>query len=424
MRLRSVLIISMSALLSAVPTVQSQGPDRPGGGGGFGGGGGGFGGGGFGGRRGDGFGGNRGDPGQMFDRLSQGKDVITRDSLDNPWMQGMFDRLAEAAGITNGRMTRDQFIKASEQVRQNFGGGFGGRGPGGPNANQQSQDRGNNIDARAEQVFNNLDANKDGVLNYDEMPEELRAEREKWDTDKNGLISLDEFKAYFRARMEQRRQNRESFSQADQALPDSIGVEPMAPQAEEEEKKPIAYRAGKLPKELPAWFDQYDTDRDGQIGLYEWKATGRSIEEFNQIDRNGDGFLTVDEVLRYERINGRLAVATTETNPSTSSNPAPGQAATFGFSAGASDAGNPGGALAPPGPGNGSPGTGRWGGPGNGPPWGGGNGQFWRGQNGGGMQFGPNGQGGGDRRGRGRGGNRGYGDGNFSQSSRSSSSGG
>jgi len=78
---------------------------------------------------------------------------------------------------------------------------------------------------------------------------------------------------------------------------------PAAP-AEEERKPPVAYRVGKLPKELPAWFTQLDTDQDAQIGLYEWKASGRSIEEFRKIDRNNDGFLTVDEVLRYEKLNG------------------------------------------------------------------------------------------------------------------------
>src|SRR5262249_14533478 len=68
---------------------------------------------------------------------------------------------------------------------------------------------------------------------------------------------------------------------------------------EEEEPKRVVYRAGKLPKELPPWFQQIDKDGDGQIGLYEWKNSGRPLDEFFKIDRNGDGFLTVEEVLRY-----------------------------------------------------------------------------------------------------------------------------
>src|SRR5262249_49079078 len=41
-----------------------------------------------------------------------------------------------------------------------------------------------------------------------------------------------------------------------------------------------------------------DTDNDGQIGLYEWKASGRPIETFLAMDRNKDGFLTIDEIMR------------------------------------------------------------------------------------------------------------------------------
>ena len=54
-----------------------------------------------------------------------------------------------------------------------------------------------------------------------------------------------------------------------------------------------------MPKDIPDWFKQIDSDGDGQIGLYEWKVSGRSLDEFRKIDRNNDGFLTIDEVMRY-----------------------------------------------------------------------------------------------------------------------------
>ena len=47
-------------------------------------------------------------------------------------------------------------------------------------------------------------------------------------------------------------------------------------------------------------FQQLDTDQDGQIGLYEWRTSGRPIDEFEKYDRNGDGFLTIEEVLYDE----------------------------------------------------------------------------------------------------------------------------
>jgi hypothetical protein len=84
----------------------------------------------------------------------------------------------------------------------------------------------------------------------------------------------------------------------------AAGGMPMLPTAPdqpvEEETKHVVYRAGKLPKELPPWFAQYDKDGDGQIGLYEWKATGQPLKDFLAMDLNGDGFLTVEEVLHYQ----------------------------------------------------------------------------------------------------------------------------
>jgi hypothetical protein len=52
-----------------------------------------------------------------------------------------------------------------------------------------------------------------------------------------------------------------------------------------------------------SWFFDYDTDRDGQLTMAEY-IKGRGgvwttaiAGEFQQLDRNGDGFVTVDEAL-------------------------------------------------------------------------------------------------------------------------------
>jgi hypothetical protein len=59
-----------------------------------------------------------------------------------------------------------------------------------------------------------------------------------------------------------------------------------------------------LPPKLPPWFREYDGDGDGQISLYEWRAAGQPVARFLEMDFNGDGFLTPDEVLPPEEVAG------------------------------------------------------------------------------------------------------------------------
>lgn len=236
------------------------------------------------------------DPNRLFDMMARGKDVVNRADLD-PMMQGMFDRFARNMNLPNGQMTRQQFTEYMQQ--RMAGGGRGGPGggmqiniegkPGGPGTFG-----GDPMANWADGMFRRYDQNGDGLLNYDEMPEALRAEREKWDTNKDGFIDLGEYKVYLQARIQQLQSERGAAMQGGQG----------SQQDDEEEQKPVVHRSGKLPKELPAWFAQMDTDGDAQVGLYEWKSSGRDLNEFMKMDRNGDGFLTVDEVLYYLAKNG------------------------------------------------------------------------------------------------------------------------
>src|SRR5205085_1239544 len=130
-----------------------------------------------------------------------------------------------------------------------------------------------------------MDKDNDGQLSADEMDENLKAEKEKWDKNGDGMINLEEYKAYFAARIQLIEQERNG-NQQDKSEPDEDGV-----------RKPVIYRAGKLPPDLPPWFTQLDTDGDLQIGLYEWKKSRRPIDEFKKYDLNGDNFITIEEVL-------------------------------------------------------------------------------------------------------------------------------
>jgi Ca2+-binding EF-hand superfamily protein len=64
-----------------------------------------------------------------------------------------------------------------------------------------------------------------------------------------------------------------------------------------------------LPKGLPAWFKQLDTDGDGQVALHEWRAAGKNLDEFHRYDLNGDGFITVEEMQRCMKKPIELAAA-------------------------------------------------------------------------------------------------------------------
>jgi hypothetical protein len=137
----------------------------------------------------------------------------------------------------------------------------------------------------------------------------------------NGIMTRELYLLH-REEMDQERQARvaqilvarpelRSMTGGGDSLPPSASP-PALPREEEnrpraEDQRPIVYRAGKLPKGLPAWFAQLDTDRDGQVGLYEWKAAGKPISAFLAMDANGDGFLTVEEVLRFEKHKTRSA---------------------------------------------------------------------------------------------------------------------
>ncbi len=80
---------------------------------------------------------------------------------------------------------------------------------------------------------------------------------------------------------------------------------------DEDAPKPTVYRFGKLPKEVPSWFEELDTDKDGQVGLYEWRKAGRATADFVDMDLNGDGLLTAEEWIRH----GKLALEKKATAP-------------------------------------------------------------------------------------------------------------
>lgn len=246
------------------------------------------------------------DPARMFEFLSRGRGyflVSDTQRMREPLMQWMKEN-----NIQGDKITKEMFstfgTALNKKVESGSGGMTFGRPPGsdgsgfsgGPSMgfNRDSGSQGNSpTDVRklAEYEFQRRDRNGDGMLNLDEMPDSMRSELSRWDPNQNNLVSFDEYLVYFQTRAQERN---------DREL---LKLNPVTVLIEEElDARPVVFRAGKLPKDLPKWFDELDNDKDGQVALHEWRAGSRELEGFRDYDRNDDGFLTAEEVLRQESL--------------------------------------------------------------------------------------------------------------------------
>jgi hypothetical protein len=216
------------------------------------------------------------DPTQVFDRLAAGKDVWMRSDVVDPGQLAMFDRTAQRLGITNGQITRQQFMAGTPGPKDQRGGT--GQGGDGSMVAQQQGRRG------ARGAY----ANSSG-MNGNWIPARPQ-QGQVWQ---------------FQPSWQSMNPTGGSWNNLAGAVP---GVD-----SKSSGQKQIVYRGDNLPEELD-WFRQLDSDHDGQVGLYEWRASARAIAEFEEMDLNGDGFITAEEALKYQARNNPTPKAGQQTN--------------------------------------------------------------------------------------------------------------
>ncbi len=86
------------------------------------------------------------------------------------------------------------------------------------------------------------------------------------------------------------------FLTVDASAQNPGGSDSNEPPSENKPAPPKARIRWQKPPKLPEQYRSRDTDKDGQIGMYEWPRS--DYRTFRKLDLNHDGFLTPDELTR------------------------------------------------------------------------------------------------------------------------------
>jgi len=221
---------------------------------------------------------------QWFTRLGGDDDGWDRTRIQRKSVGEIFDRIAYQFEVRGPILKRDQFVHYAKLYWRK------------DKSRRWRDPPAFETWTEADKLFKHLDRDRNGYLSQAEMSPVLRADLKRWDRNGDGYISVDEYRAYFPQRLD--RVFRAWQQKSEKPLPT---LEIAVPQDEQ----PMVLRAAKLPTGLPAWFDQIDSDRDGQIALFEWRRAGWPVDEFEKLDLNNDGFLEPLEILRLVALTER-----------------------------------------------------------------------------------------------------------------------
>ena len=109
------------------------------------------------------------------------------------------------------------------------------------------------------------------------------------DADGNGRISKDEYRGYFQ---------RQVAAKVETLIAAKSG-EANRGRDSKAIAKPATPASG---TNLPEWFATLDSNKDGQISLFEWRQGDRGVEVFQEMDLDGDGLLTREEYQRFAKL--------------------------------------------------------------------------------------------------------------------------
>jgi Ca2+-binding EF-hand superfamily protein len=250
-----------------------------------------------------------GGPDAFFNRLANGKDYI--DIAEARFMKAPLEEYAKNNKITDGKITKDQFTKFMDEMRTKMQNGDNifrpGGGPGGPPGKAGAPPSKEEIEAKVKEevdrYMERYDKNKDGFLDLEEMPNRLK-DKDKWkefDKDKDGKLNRAEVTEYLREFVQRRMKmqnnppnNNDNNNNNNNNQPPATSVTTIDNTILDQ--RPVVFRAGALPTGLPDWFYKLDLDGDGQISLYEWRKGSEPLEKFEEWDRDGDGYITAEEV--------------------------------------------------------------------------------------------------------------------------------